>query len=126
MSEAVEGVALAACPFCGGSQVRVVTNTQAAMSWVSCPSCGLEAPSETGVSAEQAVTYWNTRTTPPARSYADGVADVVNLCRQWSEPGAKVLSSMSGLTDAEHAIAQRTAEGIAEAASGLLSQGGKA
>jgi len=36
------------------------------MSWVSCKSCGLDAPSETGITDEEAITYWNTRPAPAA------------------------------------------------------------
>lgn len=50
------------CPFCGGSDVHLRQHPPAQMSWVSCVSCGLEAPSETGVTDEEAVTYWNRRT----------------------------------------------------------------
>jgi hypothetical protein len=31
------------------------------MSWVACADCGLETPSETGTSAEDAAEYWNRR-----------------------------------------------------------------
>jgi hypothetical protein len=47
------------CPFCGASEVKLYQNCN--MSWVACISCGLEAPSETGVTNVQAVNYWNTR-----------------------------------------------------------------
>jgi len=36
------------------------------MSWISCKSCGLDAPSETGVTDEEAITYWNPRPAPAA------------------------------------------------------------
>lgn len=49
------------CPFCGSDRVGLQTDTRAAMSWVSCTACGLEAPTETGVSAEDAAAYWNYR-----------------------------------------------------------------
>lgn len=124
------------CKLCGGKAVITDAGTGAgyyiqcgnSLSFRDHKGCMLDGR-RLGGWAYNVMDWWNrlhAATTPPARSYADGVADVVNLCRQWSEPGAKVLSSMSGLTDAEHAIAQRTAEGIAEAASALLSQGGKA
>lgn len=49
------------CPFCGGADVNLHEHKQAAMWWVSCKSCGLEAPSETGTTRIDAITYWNTR-----------------------------------------------------------------
>lgn len=56
---------LVSCPFCGSANVELHTNPLAGMSWVACIDCGLEAPSETGVSAEDAVTYWNRRAPQP-------------------------------------------------------------
>lgn len=49
------------CPFCGGSDVRLRHHQAEKMSWVSCVGCGLEAPTETGVSEADAVAYWNRR-----------------------------------------------------------------
>ena len=49
------------CPFCGSSDVRLRHHQAAQMSWVSCVSCGLEAPSETGVTDDEAAAYWNRR-----------------------------------------------------------------
>lgn len=49
------------CPFCGADTVKLRENPHASMSWVSCTSCGLEAPTETGTDAAKAVEYWNTR-----------------------------------------------------------------
>lgn len=54
---------LAGCPFCGNEKPVLRTNTHAGMSWVACDNCGLEAPTETGVSADDAVSYWNRRST---------------------------------------------------------------
>lgn len=56
-----EAVALKPCAFCGGADLGVHQMPGQEMFWVSCHCCGLEAPSETGVTREQAVTYWNTR-----------------------------------------------------------------
>lgn len=53
------------CPFCGGSDVHLRRHPPAQMSWVSCVSCGLEAPTETGVTDEAAVAYWNRRAPSP-------------------------------------------------------------
>lgn len=52
------------CPFCGGTDVNLHHSAKAFMSWVSCKSCGLDAPSETGVTDEEAITYWNTSPAP--------------------------------------------------------------
>lgn len=52
------------CPFCGGSNVGIRNGP--AGHWVACISCGLEAPSESGITSEQAATYWNTRASQPA------------------------------------------------------------
>ncbi len=54
------------CPFCGGTDVNLHHSAKAFMSWISCKSCGLDAPSETGVTDEEAITYWNTRPAPAA------------------------------------------------------------
>lgn len=56
-----QAVALKPCAFCGGADLGVHQMPGQEMFWVSCHCCGLEAPSETGVTREQAVTYWNTR-----------------------------------------------------------------
>lgn len=54
------------CPFCGGTDVNLYHSAKTFMSWVSCKSCGLEAPSETGITDAEAITYWNTRSAPAA------------------------------------------------------------
>jgi len=46
------------CPFCGSRNTKLHDRH---MAWVSCIDCGLEAPSETDVTIDQAITYWNTR-----------------------------------------------------------------
>jgi Lar family restriction alleviation protein len=53
--------ALLPCPFCGAGNPSLQVNSHAGMSWVACSQCGIEAPSETGVSADDAVNYWNRR-----------------------------------------------------------------
>jgi Lar family restriction alleviation protein len=75
-----EKMTLLPCPFCGNEQVRLTTNNQAAMSWVACPNCGLEAPSETGVNADDAVTYWN------RRSLSEGQKPVAVKGLEWHGP----------------------------------------
>jgi Lar family restriction alleviation protein len=77
MSGAVEGVLLP-CPFCGGTDGDLVETftraTDTLMIWaVECERCGAERASD--ASEYEAREFWNTRTTPPARSYADGVED---------------------------------------------------
>jgi Lar family restriction alleviation protein len=52
--------ALLPCPFCGGKEISI-HNHRKEMYWASCKSCGLEAPSETGVTGDDAVAYWNAR-----------------------------------------------------------------
>lgn len=53
--------ALKPCPFCGGSDIHLRHHQANQMSWVSCVGCGFEAPSETGVTDDDAVNYWNRR-----------------------------------------------------------------
>jgi Lar family restriction alleviation protein len=49
------------CPFCGGGSVSVHGPRGSLGAWVACSSCGLETPTETGVTTEQAFAYWNRR-----------------------------------------------------------------
>lgn len=81
MSGAVEGVLLP-CPFCGGTDGDLVETftraTDTLMIWaVECERCGAERASD--ASEHEAREFWNTRTTPPARSYADGVEDAAKV-----------------------------------------------
>jgi hypothetical protein len=76
MSGAVEGVALLPCPnpWChshrGGPVVRpYVHGYTAGYCRVRCPVCPQIGPE--GKTPAEAIAAWNTRTTPPARSYAD-------------------------------------------------------
>jgi Lar family restriction alleviation protein len=101
--EAVEA-ALLPCPFCGNKEVRLTTNNYAGMSWVACPNCGLEAPTETGVSADDAVTYWNRRPASPAPDRVELTERVTgNLAPGWElefiNPRAKGARSVSWTTD---------------------------
>lgn len=66
--------ALKPCPFCGGSDVHLRHHQANQMSWVSCVGCGLEAPSETGVSDDDAVNYWNRRDEAALLTDAEPVA----------------------------------------------------
>lgn len=63
------------CPFCGGEEITIYGNL-ATGKHASCRSCGLQAPTETGVTNAQAVEYWNTRASPapsvaPSREWQD-------------------------------------------------------
>lgn len=49
------------CPFCGDRDTYLHKAQGAFGAHVYCKGCGLEAPTETGVTDEQAVTYWQTR-----------------------------------------------------------------
>ena len=53
------------CPFCGGTNPQMQSSFSKKTFWVFCSDCGLEAPSETGMTAQQAVKYWNRRATLP-------------------------------------------------------------
>lgn len=72
-------VALLPCPFCSSTNVQLRHAAQHEMSWVSCTGCGLEAPSETGTSEGDAVSYWNRRAAPTLP------ADVKSA-EPWNEP----------------------------------------
>jgi predicted RNA-binding Zn-ribbon protein involved in translation (DUF1610 family) len=43
------------CPFCGSSVIKLYERE--ALAWVACLDCGLEAPTETGVTKDQAIAY---------------------------------------------------------------------
>lgn len=83
MSRAVEGVALLPCPFCGGkgdiesqpSYDQAAATYQRHRGW--CDQCGFGLDWHSY--EPDAITAWNTRTTPPARSYADGVEDAAKV-----------------------------------------------
>lgn len=67
------------CPFCGAGNVILRKSERLHFSWVSCPDCGLEAPTETGVSDDDAVSYWNTRAalTIPQPAEARGIVEAL-------------------------------------------------
>jgi len=73
MSGAVEGVALSPCPFCGSCDVVLIPQTGS----VECIDCGAIGP---GTLGDDCAALWNTRTTPPARSYADAIEDAAKAC----------------------------------------------
>jgi len=83
------------CPFCGSSDVHLREHATAQMSWVSCVCCGLEAPSETGVSDANAVAYWNRRaeaalstdTEPDGWICEDEFTLVPDLAWKWEDEG---------------------------------------
>lgn len=51
------------CPFCG-SAINIKLYERETLAWAACLDCGLEAPTETGVTKDQAVAYWNKRAMP--------------------------------------------------------------
>lgn len=69
-------VELLGCPFCGCVNVKL--HDRGSMVWVACIDCGLEAPTETGVTAEKAVEYWNARAPHPLH-HAQAVRKLVWL-----------------------------------------------
>jgi len=117
MSEAVEGVALLPCPnpWCeeveGVEASRHITTEK----WhVCCDDCMIEGP--WADSYDLAIAAWNTRTTPPARSYADGVEDAAKVAEDFEGS-----ASLERADDPCSAVGQEIAAAIR-----LLSQGGKA
>ena len=114
MSGGVEGVALLPCPnpWCE-SAVPLMPFTKRDSSVAVICGCDFHGPAM--ASRDEAVTAWNTRTTPPARSYADGVEDAAKVADDYA------LGALEG----GNTLVEATAETIA-AAIRLLSQGGKA
>lgn len=55
------------CPFCGGEDLTVYRH-ETVGSWVACVDCGLETPTETGTTPDEATKYWNTRALTAALS----------------------------------------------------------
>jgi len=77
------------CPFCGGPGTLHAPRG-ALGAWISCAGCGLEGPTETGVTEADATEAWNRRATPSAGG--DGATDeiVTRLYRRfkdWSKRG---------------------------------------
>ena len=50
------------------------------MAWVACIVCGLEAPSETGVQAEQAIDYWNSRPNASSQAEIERLTEALRMC----------------------------------------------
>jgi len=122
MSGAVEGVALLPCPFGHEFEAKYPPAPVQRMSWqkglseercrVMC-KCGAQGPVAEGSPA--AIAAWNTRTTPPARSYADAIEDA-----------AKAVEALRREVPYEynrHPCSETKRRAIA--AIRLLSQGGK-
>ena len=58
------------CPFCGSEKITAYSGQVITGAWVACLSCGLETPTETGITHEKAVEYWNARATAAAQPVA--------------------------------------------------------
>jgi len=115
MSGAVEGVALLPCPYCDGPAVNVAGEyiTCGSPVFISCAGRSVRADLED----------WNTRTTPPARSYADGVEDAAKVAEEQTR-----LNAQARRDRADDALAFEF-QGLGDvitAAIRLLPQGGKA
>jgi hypothetical protein len=116
MSGAVEGVALLPCPFCGNDDPLCYPVEEG--SAIHQGGCGnadcilFDDLPGNFTSRDHFADWWNTRTTPPARSYADGVADCAAI--------------VSAKWEAEDDASAFLALDAALAAIRLLSQGGKA
>jgi len=108
MSGAVEGVALLPCPnpWCeeveGVEASRHITTEK----WhVCCDDCMIEGP--WADSYDLAIAAWNTRTTPPARSYAD--EDVETQWEVWEDD--LMVASSTDEADARHYLAVYSQDG---------------
>jgi hypothetical protein len=119
MSGAVEGVALLPCPFCG-SAPSIETEKRCHAIMCLNPDCG-EVMTRWLMSADEAVTAWNTRTTPPARSYADAIEDAAKV----AEDLTFGIDIGEWLVMTKKDVSARACHECA-AAIRLLSQGGKA
>ena len=104
------------CPFCGSEKITAYSGQVITGAWVACLSCGLETPTETGITHEKAVEYWNARATAAAQPVAwlrdtdEGEGGVsTDLCDK-DEPGAYAVyrasppqamrSALAGLIEA--------------------------
>jgi len=104
MSGAVEGVALLPCPFCG-SLPRVWKGSPFFFreEWASCQGHDGSGSSDVGhPTIRMPLRHWNTRTTPPARSYADG--DWVLVPREITQ----AMLDATCATDADDAAMRNT------------------
>jgi hypothetical protein len=78
--------ALLPCPFCGGEDLTVYAHKSVG-SWVACIDCGLETPTETGITPEDATKYWNIRV-PACNAHDDLVKALEGLLNVMAmEPG---------------------------------------
>ncbi len=121
------------CPFCGGESSLVVPYNFPVADcvdvYVRCNDCGVEGPhiiiearhnddNTLDDNYATAIAAWNTRTTPPARSYADGVEHV--------EQAIVLLTPPDNVWTGREPSWQSGAYGLLNAAIRLLSQGGQA
>jgi len=130
MSGAVEGVALLPCPnpWCESHADGALPNENdiwqhpgfAPAYRVQCSFCLMEGPVKEG--EDEAIAAWNTRTTPPARSYADGVEDAAKVCDERAAGRTRMYEDNHAGINAFKAVEAEEAA----AAIRLLSQGGKA
>ncbi|WP_247996623.1 Lar family restriction alleviation protein [Brucella tritici] len=104
------------CPFCGGADVNLYHSAKTFMSWVSCKSCGLEAPSETGITDAEAITYWNTRPVPAATNTGLVTVGYVredfipNYVTIWSVPHGNSTVAVCLRSQAEELLAAERAK----------------
>jgi hypothetical protein len=137
MSGAVEGVALLPCPFCGGEAASdVYAGTARDFYTIGCNNdlCAASCHFTGYEGLEPLIPLWNARTTPPARSYADGV--VVELLQRWERACDQHNALLASGEDVTGAKVKRSGSKCASlysqlttasiAAIRLLSQGGKA
>jgi len=130
---ATEGVALLPCPFCGSPAVKDYGKLAVSIGCDlhECPSreCYTAGPKE---EEARVVRNWNTRTAPPARTYAEGVAMACAHFEQaigdgYPLPADKTTQCAHGQFGWEDCIACYDDALIAKiAAIRLLSQGEKA
>lgn len=123
MSGAVEN-----CPFCGSDEVGLFlpsdyrTGANNRDWYVQCFGCHVETAEY--LTEAEAVTAWNTRTTPPARSYADGLAVAAKHLDERAER-ARVAAIGGGMDPLDAELLDYEYSNAA-AAIRLLSQGEKA
>jgi len=101
------------CPFCGGTDVNLHHSAKTFMSWVSCKSCGLDAPSETGVTDEEAITYWNTRSQAEELLAAER-AEKEQLRRKMNANDRRAITAESRLSQSEAELKETRADNAAK------------
>ncbi|KQM99461.1 hypothetical protein [Sphingomonas sp. Leaf226] len=128
MSGAVEGVALLPCPFCGNDDPLCYPVEEG--SPIHRGGCGnadcilFDDLPGNFTSREHFAEWWNTRTTPPARSYADGLAVAAKHLDERAER-ARVAAIGGGMDPLDAELLDYEYSNAA-AAIRLLSQGEKA